>query len=97
MRIGSQLLANWLKHGVVSHQELEDSFARMARVVDEQNIAEGGAGYTKLADNLDGPAYRTALNLVLEGEQAANGYVEDALNAGRRTVKAVGLSSADAP
>ncbi len=90
LRIGSQLLANWLKHGVINRSELLDSFARMAILVDEQNAADAGNLYTNLNGNYDGPAFQTALRLVLEGDKAPAGCVEDALHHGRRQVKAHG-------
>merc|ERR1719150_2756617 len=37
LRIGSQLMANWLHHGLITEAELRDAFEEMARVVDQQN------------------------------------------------------------
>lgn len=90
LRINSQLLANWLKHGIVSKEELLDSFARMAAKVDGQNAAVDG--YTPMVGNFDGPAFQTSLDLVFQGEKAKNGYVEESLYKGRRQVKELGTS-----
>jgi malate synthase len=88
LRIGSQELANWLKHGVISEDELNSAMVRAARTVDEQN--KGDPAYTPLVGNYDGPAFQAAMRLIHEGASLPNGYVEPVLHAARREVKATG-------
>lgn len=85
LRIGSQLLANWLRHGVATEDEIKAAFEKMAAQVDEQN--KGDKDYTPLVGNFDKPAYQTSLELVFNGAKAPNGYVEFSLYKGRRAVK----------
>ena len=86
LRISSQHIANWLQHGIVTEQMVRDSFARMAKVVDEQNA--GDAAYKSLVANPNGAAYQAALDLVFKGKEQPSGYTEPLLHAWRLKVKA---------
>ncbi|MFZ7318030.1 malate synthase G [Comamonas jiangduensis] len=86
LRISSQHIANWLLHGVVSEQMVRDSFARMAKVVDQQNA--GDAAYKSLVANPNGAAMQAALDLVFKGVTQPSGYTEPLLHAWRLKVKA---------
>ena len=86
LRISSQHIANWLLHGVVTEAMVRDSFARMAKVVDQQNA--GDAGYKSLVANPNGAAMQAALDLVFKGVAQPSGYTEPLLHAWRLKVKA---------
>jgi malate synthase len=87
LRISSQLIANWLHHGLVDEAGVRETFARMAALVDEQNARE--PGYEPMAKDLDAsPSFQAALELVFTGRTEPNGYTERVLTTWRRKAKA---------
>ncbi|MBK0422222.1 malate synthase G [Leucobacter sp. CSA2] len=89
LRISSQLLANWLLHGVITEAEVDAALTKYAAVVDRQNA--GDPSYEALLGDdgeTPGVAFTAARRLILEGAAQPSGYTEPLLHELRRAKKA---------
>ena len=82
LRISSQLISNWLHHGICSKRQVLEILKKMAKIVDEQNSKD--KNYLKMFENFDKSiAFKTACELIFQGKNQPSGYTEPLLHLNR--------------
>lgn len=86
LRISAKHVANWLRYGICSEQQVLDCLQQMAAIVDQQNAND--ADYLPMSPRLDSSlGFQAAKALIFQSDAQPNGYTEPLLHEFRRRQK----------
>ncbi|WAW10388.1 malate synthase G [Oxalobacter vibrioformis] len=86
LRISTQLMANWIRHGIASKAQVLDTLKRMAVIVDKQNADT--EGYQNMSDDFEhSPGFLAACDLIFDGLNQPSGYTDLILQNYRQQAK----------
>eukprot|EP00755_Sulcionema_specki_P006050 Sspe_Gene.34416::Locus_16733_Transcript_1_1_Confidence_1.000_Length_2554::g.34416::m.34416/K01638/aceB, glcB; malate synthase len=86
LRISTQLIYNWLQHGLTNFDQVMSVMKRMAVTVDKQNADD--PNYRPMAPNTDESIEFQAAVELIKNAGKNSGYTEEVLSRKRREVKA---------
>ena len=82
LRISSQHIANWIRHGITTKLQVTEIMKDMAKIVDDQNKKD--PNYIRMSEDYDKSiAFKTACDLVFMGKEQPSGYTEPLLHLNR--------------
>ena len=85
-RISSQHLANWMKHGIFTKNQLIETLKKMAKIVDDQN--KNDKNYSPMSNHFESSiAFKASLDLIVQGTVSPSGYTEPILHERRIELK----------
>ncbi len=88
LRISAVHIANWLRHGICSREQVQATLLRMAAIVDQQNAGE--LGYQPMSINAaKSLGFQAAKGLIFDNLALPNGYTEPLLHEFRLRAKAL--------
>lgn len=86
LRISSQLLGNWLHHGLVTKEKMIATAKEMADIVDKQNA--GQAGYQPMGPKYEDNGFKCSMHMIFNALDCPNGLTEGSLAQFRKAEKA---------
>ena len=96
LRISTQHIANWIRHKVITEEQVTETLMRMAKIVDEQNADT--EGYQNMSDDFTGSlGFSAASDLIFEALKQPSGYTDQILQFWRQKAKSQLVCSVNVP